>query len=333
MIFKWQESEWERLAEWRGRLPHALLIYGAPGLGGTELALTFAQGLLCESPQAAGLPCARCRSCNWFAGGNHPDFRQVVPESLLPDDPEAAEKSKKASTEIKIDQVRDLQGFLTIGTHRAGARVVVMHPAEAMNIRAQNAFLKSLEEPTPGTHFLLVSSQADRLLATVRSRCQKFALNFPETRLAVQWLEEQGHANGAALLAAAGGAPLLALRQAETEGLRLRLLEQLRDPGFDPIALADWCQRHDTREVVGWLQRWIYDVLSFRTAARIRYHPGEEQAVGRVAKQCEPVALAAYWRALARAKALSGHPLNAKLFFEDLLIQYRTLLSAKTGAA
>ncbi|MSQ72109.1 MAG: DNA polymerase III subunit delta' [Betaproteobacteria bacterium] len=334
MIYNWQSSDWKRLYEWRGRLPHALLVQGAAGCAGPELGLTFAQSLLCQSPQASGLPCAQCASCIWFAGGNHPDFRQIVPESMLPEDPEATEKSRKekASAEIKIDQVRDLRGFLTIGTHRAGLRLVVIHPAEAMNIRAQNAFLKSLEEPTAGTHFILVSSQADRLLPTVRSRCQRFTRNLPETRLAVLWLQEQGHANGAALLAAAGGAPLLALRHAETEPVRQRLLQQLREPGFDPIAVADLCQRHDTSEIVGWIQRWIYDLLGFRTVGRIRYHVGDEKAVARIAARCDPVALATYLRALARAKALARHTLNAKLFFEDLLIQYRSLLSGKAGA-
>jgi DNA polymerase-3 subunit delta' len=329
MIFSWQTSDWERLAEWRGRLPHALLVYGAAGLGGWELALTFAQGLLCESPQGSGLPCERCASCNWFKGGNHPDFRHVIPENMMPDDPEATEKPKKEklSAEIKIDQVRELQGFLTIGTHRAGSRVVVMHPAESMNIRAQNAFLKSLEEPTQGTHFILVASQADRLLPTVRSRCQKFALNLPEAGLATSWLKEQGHANGAALLSAAGGAPLLALRQAETEGTRQQLVRHLHDPDFDPIAVAEFCQRHDTGEVVGWLQRWAYDLLSFSTAGRIRYHLEEQQGVARMAAKCHPLALARFLRTLAAAKALSRHPLNAKLFFEDLLIGYRSIFT------
>src|SRR5690349_18829158 len=152
MIYPWQQDAWKELGRYRGQRPHALLLRGREGLGAEALAQTFAQSLLCESPQADGLPCGRCPACNWFAQGNHPDFRLLQPESFAPDaaaegeDAPPAKKEKK-SEQIRIDQVRALQDFLGIGTHRGGLRVIVVHPAEAMNENTQNALLKNLEEP------------------------------------------------------------------------------------------------------------------------------------------------------------------------------------------
>ena len=123
--------------------------------GKIEFARAMAQSLLCESPES-GIACGKCPACGWFREGNHPDFRELLPESMSDDDidtdapvdPEA--KEKKKSKEIKIEQIRDIAAFMTLTTHRAGFRVLLVHPAEAMNPAAANALLKGLEEPEPG---------------------------------------------------------------------------------------------------------------------------------------------------------------------------------------
>src|SRR5260221_2221215 len=105
---------------------------------------------------------------------------------------EGVEPAKKKSEQIRIEQVRELGDFLAVGTHRAGLRVILVYPAEAMNANTQNALLKNLEEPPPATVFLLVTTQPGRLLATVRSRCLRFALPFPPSEPVVRWLKQQG---------------------------------------------------------------------------------------------------------------------------------------------
>src|SRR5256885_5283861 len=165
----------------RERLPHAILLQSGEGLGEFEFAQACAQSLLCEDPRPGERPCGACHACDWFSLGNHPDFRLIVPESMAPESSEeGAEPAKKKSEQIRIEQVRELAGFLAVGTHRAGLRVILIYPADAMNANTQNALLKSLEEPPPGTVFLLVSTQIDRLLPTVRSRCARFALPPPD---------------------------------------------------------------------------------------------------------------------------------------------------------
>jgi DNA polymerase-3 subunit delta' len=100
-------------------------------------------------------------------------------------------KSKTPSKDIKIEQIRNLADFMNISTHRQGLRVVVLYPAEALNTPASNALLKTLEEPPPGTLFLLASNSLDRLLPTILSRCRKFALPMPSHEQALTWLKAQ----------------------------------------------------------------------------------------------------------------------------------------------
>jgi DNA polymerase-3 subunit delta' len=325
-MFEWQSTAWEKWTRVRARLPHAILIKSGDGWGELEFARSVAQSLLCEKPGPGARACGACQACGWFSLGNHPDFRLMVPESLAAEPAEeGAEPGKKRSEQIRIEQVRELADFLAVGTHRAGLRVILVYPAEAMNPNTQNALLKALEEPPPATVFLLVATQPDRLLPTVRSRCLKFALPVPDPAQVLRWLKEQGVEHADSALAAAGGAPLAALKGAQAEGDRLAFIEGLRRPQFDPVALAESVQRLPLWDLVGWLQRWSLDLLLVRATGRARYHVGQEKAIAEIASRCAPAKIAAYLRSLAQAKALAKHPLNAKLFVEDLLLQYQHL--------
>jgi DNA polymerase III subunit delta' len=314
MIFTWHEPAWAGWNRLREKLPHAILVRGGAGTGVFEFAQSAAQALLCETPAAGRKACGKCPACAWFVQGNHPDYRLIVPESMAAEtQEEGAEpaKKEKRSEQIRIEQVRELADFLAVGTHRAGLRVILAYPAEAMNANTQNALLKSLEEPPPSTVFLLAATQPDRLLATVRSRCRNFTLPFPDPARAVPWLKEQGVARPEAALAAVGGAPLAAVKAAESESDHARFIEGIRDARFDPITLAERMLKIPLPEVVGWLQR---------------YHVGQEKAMVEASGRCEAADIAAYLRRLARARALAQHPLNAKLFVEDLLLQYLRLV-------
>jgi DNA polymerase-3 subunit delta' len=271
-------------------------------MGEFEFAQACAQSLLCEDPQAGERPCGACHACSWFSLGNHPDFRLIVPESMAPESrEEGAEPAKKRSE--------------------------LIYPAEAMNANTQNALLKSLEEPPASTVFLLVTTQPERLLATVRSRCLRFALPFPPSEPVLRWLKEQGLRQPEATLAGAGGAPLAALKGADTDADRLLFIENLGNPDFDPIALAETVLRIPLWDLVGWLQRWTYDLLLSRLAGRVRYSLNQEESILDTARHCDAADIAAYLRRLAQARALARHPLNAKLFVEDLLLRYQRLVA------
>jgi DNA polymerase-3 subunit delta' len=229
----WNQPLLESLLQRASRLPHAVLLHGPRGVGKLALAERIGQGLLCEHKDPAKRPCDKCDACRWFAAGNHPDFRRLEPEALRkpsenPED-EAPAKKTRPSTEIKIDQVRELAQFLNLRSHRGALRIALVHPAEALNENSQNALLKGLEEPPAGAMFLLVSHAPTRLLPTIRSRCQAVPVPVPERQGALAWLERQGAKEAARWLAYAGGAPLRALEYA-ANGEVLDLL--IRSPGI-----------------------------------------------------------------------------------------------------
>ncbi len=111
----------------------------------------------------------------------------------------------RMATAIEVDQAREAVDFVRLSTYRAGYRVVLVNPADALNVASANALLKVLEEPPLNTVFVLVSDQPRRLLPTIRSRCARFDIGLPPDELAAQWLTSQGVDDAPNLLALAGG--------------------------------------------------------------------------------------------------------------------------------
>ncbi|MFH1044960.1 MAG: DNA polymerase III subunit delta' [Pseudomonadota bacterium] len=321
---------WNRLADMRGRWPHALLFHGRPGIGKLHLAEVLAQSLLCENQSKSGLACGACPACAWFAAGNHPDYRLLQPEALSPaeEDAEAAEEEgkKKPSKQIKIEQIRALGDFLNIGSHRNGYRVVLIYPAESMNPGSANALLKNLEEPSAGVIFLLVSHQPSRLPATVRSRCHALTLSLPPRELSLRWLKEQGSNATAAALAFAGDAPLAAASLQDDEAqTRRRLLDLLGEPATSALGLGDFCQRLQPGPVVDWMLKWTYDLVAIASSGKARYNIDREQDLTHLVRTMSTLRLLRFYSALAEMKAISEHPLNPRLFFDDLFIAYKEI--------
>jgi len=326
-VYPWQQTDWKRLQDLRKRPVHALLFKGAQGIGKFDLALGYARSLLCERSEADGFACGSCPSCHWFEQGSHPDFRLLQPETLSQDGDEK-EAGKKPSKQISVDQVRSLADFFGMSAHQGGRRVVVIHPAEAMNQNAANALLKNLEEPPQGVLFILVTHKPQQLLPTILSRCLAVALPAPDAASAANWLAEQGVANPETALAASGYAPLHALLLDELGSeARIRLLRAVRQPNtLDVFALAEALQKTELVLVVQWLQQWCYDLISMKLAGSLRYHLGDEATIGKLVEPVKPLNLARLQKYLQSAKREAQHTLNPKLFVESLLISYRQLL-------
>ena len=327
-IYPWQKSDIERLRDLRKRPPHAVLFKGKNGIGKFDLAMNFAQSLLCQQPDEAELACGKCPSCHWFEQQSHPDFRLLQPEALSLNGQES-ESGKKPSKQISVDQVRSLADFVGLSAHQGGRRVIVIHPAEAMNTNAANALLKSLEEPPQGMLFILVSHKPQQLLPTILSRCLFFSVSAPEAASATYWLKEQGVKNPSDALAASGFAPLLAIQQDQQMGSeeRAKLLRSVRQPvTLDVFALAESLQKTEQVLVVQWLQQWCYDLNSMKLAGKLRYHPNEEAEIRKLIESVAPLNLARLQKLLQTAKREAQHTLNPKLFFESLLLAYRQLM-------
>lgn len=332
-IYPWQVSAWQQLQELRERMPHAILFHGEAGTGKSGFIEAYAQSLLCENVAADGHACGACASCGWFSQHNHPDYRRVRPDALEDEPSESEEegegkkaKSAKApSKEIKIEQIRNLADFMNISTHRQGLRVVVLYPAEALNTPASNALLKTLEEPPPGTVFLLASNSLDRLLPTILSRCRKFALPTPEHAQALAWLKEQGLADADSWLREQGGAPLAALAQAETGNREDMdaLLQLLAHPSVDgALKAADKLSKASLAALVSWQQRWLYDVFSYQLSGSIRYYPRYQKELAALAGKVHTANLMRAIKGTNERRAIADHPLSPKLFVEDMLLDY-----------
>lgn len=319
MIYPWQISIWERLRAQVDRLHHALLIHGPVGIGKLALAEEYAQLLLCESLPEIPKPCGACDGCRWFLAGSHPDLRRLEPESMArrvgaDDDGEtpgpAASRTAKPSQEIKVDQVRALDGFLSLRSHRGRRRIVLVHPAEAMNPNAANALLKALEEPQPGAHFILVSHRPARLLPTIRSRCAAVPAGLPDPGLALAWLQAQGVPQAEAWLAFTGGAPLQAVAYSGEAGgaiAGMRNAVQARD--FDVMQAAGG--REELEALAEVLQRRAIDVAMRSLGGRDRYGLGGSSR--------QAAAWLRYARQMGRFRALARHPLNPRLFAGEML--------------
>ncbi len=339
-VLPWHQGPLTGLLARREKLPHALLIHGNQGIGKVDFARAMAQSLLCEAPisgeaRAGGIACGVCDACNWFRDGNHPDYRELLPEILVDDDVEAEGlsdpdvKDKKKSKEIKIDQIRAIADFMTLSTHRDGFRVLVIHPAEAMNMSAANALLKTLEEPSARTVILLVTDQMARLMATIRSRCQRVLLPAPENLEAVTWLQQHGTGLNAAqaesALAMAGGSPLDAVTfaAAEYQTARKAFVAALSDPAADYMAAAQSFEKSDLNHIVTWLQTWVSDVVLSKMSGNVRHHVDEKQSIANIARHVQLTKLFRYESALRQARRSIHHPLNVRLLLEQLLISYQ----------
>lgn len=343
----WSQIQTARTAD---RLAHALLLTGAAGIGKLAFAEAVAAGLLCDQPTADGHACGICTACTWHASGNHPDFRRLRPEAYADDMPDtdeskpaaAAKADRKKSEQIRIDQVRALESFIQVGSHR-GCRVILIEPAEAMNEATANALLKSLEEPPAGVHFLLVSHAAERLLPTVRSRTRaipmgvasdtdaqaQFAVMQPPLRQGALWLNRCAGALRFALdLTEAAEKRSSATDDALAEVAMLdALLSQLPlGARMDPLGLAKTCESLVKGDqsgmrlalLINWLQRWTLDLQLVRLGASPAVFPEQISALQGLATQLNERALQAFPDFLLEARRLSSHPLNIKLFLESI---------------
>jgi len=146
----------------RGRLAHALIFAGPAGVGKRTTARALAAALFC--PQAPDVGCGACEDCRLVASGSHPD--------LLIEDLARAREDKPTATRLSIDQIRRVRARLAVRALRGRRKVGLIDQAELLTADAQNALLKTLEEPPGETVLVLICTNPDTLLSTIRSRCR-----------------------------------------------------------------------------------------------------------------------------------------------------------------
>jgi DNA polymerase III subunit delta' len=307
---------------------HAMLVVAPAGLGEYDFVTQLAQALLCEA--RAGQPvlaCGQCPGCRLFVQGAHADLMRLLPEALRAAD--AAENTaddggkaskKKPSQQIRIDEVRIATEWMSRTSSRGGAKVVLVHPAESMNTAAASALLKNLEEPSPGVTLLLTVSDLERVMPTVRSRCQVWPLEPPPAAVALAWLKEQGVAQPEVMLRAASGRPVLALQMVEA-GMDAERWMQIprRLLRADPSALAGL----ELPGVIDTLLKVCHDAWAHSLQAPAAYFPPESLPAA-----VDALALATWQRELARLARQSQHPWNEGLMLERLALEAQKALQS-----
>jgi DNA polymerase III subunit delta' len=306
----WHAAHWQRLQSRlaRGAMAHALLLCGPAGLGKRAFGQRFVRTLLCER-RRDGEACGQCRACLLLAAGSHPDFVTIG---------YGVRKDGVTRKEIVVEQIRELSARLAMASQFGGWQVALIDPADAMNAAAANALLKTLEEPAAQTLLLLLADAPWRLPQTIRSRCQRVEFQLPPATEALAWLTDEGVAEPAAALEAAGGNPGLAQAWAGQGVLALR--QSVRK---DLAALATG--RDEPMQVTRrWLDADAASCLWF--AAQAAVDETRARAAGTVAplgSQLDDEALAAWFDAANRTRDALRGPLRGDLLLLELLAGWR----------
>lgn len=258
-MYPWLIPDWHALSQTAqaGRLGHAWLLLGDPGLGKEQLAERLARLHLCQQPDR-GEPCGQCHSCQLFDKGHHPDLGTVTVDSKT----------------IGVEAIREICARLQNSAQLGRGKVVIIPDAERMTESAANALLKTLEEPAGDSLLLLIASQVSRLLPTILSRCHKHVCQLPTEGETVRWLAEQGHQATLAQVRICQGAPLRVLRYIEEQqdGKRRELLESFVSLSLTPTRATHVCSQlaDETQVRLHWLQLFLCDAL--KTQAGCGHH-------------------------------------------------------------
>jgi DNA polymerase-3 subunit delta' len=303
-----------------GLLPQTLLLTGPPHVGKASVARAVSAALECDSP-VEGSACGSCVPCRKCRRGLHPDVRLLTFE---------LNEKGKLRGEIVVEQIRrDVTEPLALPPYEGRRLVFLVDPAEALNVNAQNALLKALEEAPPYAQFLLVASNASGLLPTVRSRCQEVALGpLPAAEMAAV-MDRAGisrEKRGAAL-AMAGGAPgrllggpadsLSALRPA----LCSLLAQGLELPAYPDLSpLVDKLAKEKPREVTGLCASLVRDALRVDLGQPPRFHADLTDVLRAAAKARGRDGLGRLAQRLAEAPEQLDRNVNFKLFLERLFL-------------
>ncbi|MGI0116554.1 DNA polymerase III subunit delta' [Zooshikella sp. RANM57] len=321
----WQGPLWNHWFQQhqQGRMAHAYLLEGHKGLGKFQFALRVASVLLCSNA-VNGSACGLCKSCQLLKAKTHPDLLVVSPE--------------QEGKPIRVDQVRELLGFASKTAQQGGYRIIIIRPADAMNINASNALLKCLEEPGDNTIILLITDISSGLLPTIKSRCQRLQFTLPDPQMGREWLMRQDTSlteeSATLLLNLASQAPLLAhdyyhkdalaIRQQVLEGVKAITKRQV-----SPVSLAKQWQPIELSLVLTWLLDWLSDMIKISQLGCDSCCKNKDVTpmLTYIANKAGIQALYQYydWLLIQRQHLLSQGNLNLPLLIEGVLIRWRGL--------
>lgn len=324
----WLARQLRDLQRQRG---HALLLAGPPGLGQYALALELARTWLCEQPAPEG-SCGQCTSCHAIDVRTHADLFVLMPELHAmaqgwPLDPRTQDKidkkELKPSKFIRVDAAREAIAFSQLTASRGGTRVVLVSPADRLNIESANALLKTLEEPPGSLRFILSTEAAHALLPTIRSRCLTHTMEWPTEAEALSWLATQNpgwpQADLALACRATGGRPEQAhewIQTGWTAEAWSRLPRQVAQGHWQSI--SDWTVARQMDALL----KLCHDQMVHQAGGAPRFFENSQLPASPPMTQ-----LNAWHRDLVQASRTMEHPYNAGLLQEAWAVRARQALA------
>ena len=306
-----------------GRNRHAYLISGSPSLGKMKLALAFAQALNCEAEPPARRPCMACRTCTAIARGNDPDLIRAAGDDGAP---------------LKIDAIRDVARLLALKPYSSRYRVAILDDFHLVAPLAQDALLKTLEEPPGHAILLLLAASAERVLPTIRSRAQLLPLRpapaeLIKTRLIEIGCDEaqadllarlSGGRVGWALAANADEAPLEF--RAEMLGILSKVVEESRMTRMqesEKLSRRAGKDKALLRSVLEIWQTYWRDVLLQCYDSPVKPSNSDRQTqIRALAARLEPAAVLAALEATRRTLGALDTNANLRLALDALFLDY-----------
>ena len=325
--YPWQQDDWlafeRRIVS--GKLPHALLFSGAKGIGKQNFAETFVYRLFCHDVQQ-GIACGKCDACHLLNIGNHPDLYRVA--------------KLEDKRDISVDQIRALISNVNLKPHSAIKKIAFIEQTELMSENASNSLLKTLEEPPESCLLILITHRPDKLLPTIRSRCQAQAFVLPERSLALEWLKSNIEADDLAqaekILALAGGAPLQAVIYAKEGTLQQRddmftALQELQNGKQNPVSVAGAWLKKDLEVTLYCMISWLTDMIRLKVSPQppLLGNPDLKVALTSLSKQSELSRMLKFHEHIIDMQSWKNSNINVQSILEEMLVQWSRLKISK----
>jgi len=305
-----------------GTFVHAYLLSGLEGMGKRTLAQCMAQFLLCTGPDK---PCGMCPACQQVAANNHPDLIVVQPGKPISPEVKSGLKS------IPVKDIRAVVDITSRHTYAGGRRVVIIQQAHKMTPGAQNALLKTLEEPLGETVFLLITEAPEMLLSTIVSRCRALKLHpWPDDAL-LRVLKARGVEEHRArqAIAVSGGSMGRALEVADDEAFWQRRQDVMQDffsleKRSDILRISNqWRERKDDasellNDVEDMVRTLMLVRLGHRDESALTGYPEKWQTL---ARKADVAAFVRLLDAVAEARRLRSQQVTWQAVVEKLLLR------------
>ncbi|HEX4856966.1 MAG TPA: hypothetical protein VFV28_09145 [Limnobacter sp.] len=324
----WLTKGKETLAQLMQATSAPVLVHGHQPKGLYELVTGHLAAVLCEAHNGQK-PCSTCPACHMRLAGNHPDLRFLMPQAValeLGFQPEV-KTGTKPSQDIRIDDVRELQNYFNTASSRGASRYVVVYPFDRMNTNTANALLKTLEEPAAGLRFVLVGSRVDKLLPTIRSRCQEMTVPMPMTAECLGWLNGQGVQQAEVALSVSMNDPFEALNLAnnfpDQLELRKKFLEWLANPDQHANPPAG-LEKAGLPVMLELAMRLCSDCTAIANGLKATCFPWLQPKLMWV-KSVGLDRLSMVYQNLQQEFRLANHPINPRLALEYIGQQWQTL--------